>query len=136
MKKLVISLIAILFFTSCELFVIGTKKKPTIEISQTSPLGTVFLFKAKLDSGKVEDASSLMLKQNGTPYLAIEKYEILDDLLRLSRVISLKTITDFRSDTLNTQTCTVFLEVDYIKKYKFQTLKVSDLWYITAYQNF
>lgn len=136
MKTLLFLLSISILLASCELFVIGTKKQPIIEISQSSPVGTVLLFKAKLDSSKVADASSLMLKHNGAQYLAIEKYELFDDLTRLSRVISLKPVTDYRADTVQSETCTVFLEVDYIKKYKFQTLKVSDLWYITAYQNY
>ena len=83
---LVLGLIA----SSCELFVVGTPAKPRIiiERSQRTAPGVVHLFKAELDSGNTTAATELMVSANGRPLLAVEKYELADDLTRWKSVMS------------------------------------------------
>jgi len=134
MKKtlLIFSLLSLL--TACELFVIGTKKEPVIEISQNSPIGTILLFKTKLDSNKIPDASALMLKQDGSQYLAIEKVDLFEDLKKLNKQISKKSITRFSMDTISAIAVNVSIEFEYIRNYKFNTMKKADIWFITGYK--
>jgi hypothetical protein len=134
MKKYSTLCLCIIFLSGCELIEIGTKRAPLIEISQKSPIGTVFLFKAKLDSNKVNDASHLFLRPSGDNYLAVEKVELTEDLSRLSRIIGKKTITSYKADTLDENMCSVFMQIDYTRKMHFDTKKIKDDWYIVGYK--
>ena len=134
MKKYYILCFCILYLTGCELIVIGTKRAPSIEISQKSPIGTVLLFKAKLDSNKINDASHLILRPSGDNYLAIEKVELTDDLSRLSRIIGKKSITSYKADTLNENLCSVQMQIEYTRQMHFDTKRIKDDWYIVGYK--
>jgi len=134
MKKIIIIIAIISITTACEIFVIGTKKEPVIEINQSSSIGAVLLFKTKLDSNKIPDASTLVLKSDGARYLAIEKVDLFDDLKRLSRQISNRNITRFSIDTISNELCIVDMEFDYIRNYKFNTMKIVEDWFITGYK--
>jgi hypothetical protein len=134
MKRIIVFAILCIALTACELFVIGTKKKPVVEINQNSAIGTVLLFKAKIDSSNIQDASHIIKKQDGTDYLAIEKYDLIDDIELLSRVIAKKPVTEYMIDTLSPESCSVKIVFDYIKKYKFETRKISELWFITGFK--
>lgn len=136
MKIIITAAFLCLTLTACEMFVIGSKKKPQVEISQNSPIGAVLLFKAKLDSNNVQDASHLMLKPDGREYIAIEKYELYDDLERLSRIISNKPVTEYKTDTLSVDKCSVNIVFDYIKNYKFETRRIVKDWFITGYKKY
>ena len=136
MKKLSILIAAILTLTACEVFEIGKKSAPVIPLDQTSPVGTVMLFKIKLDSNKISDASALMRKNTGTEYLAIEKVDLFEDLNRLSRLIGKRKITRQYTDTLAPDFCVVNMEFDYIRNYKFNTKKIEDKWFVTGYKKY
>lgn len=136
MKKIIPIIIVILTLTACEIFVIGSKKKPVIPLDQKSPIGTVMLFKVKLDSNKIQDAAALMLKNNGQQYLAVEKVELFEDLKRLGRIIANKKITRHLTDTLSTDFCVVNVEFAYLYNYKFSTKKVDEDWFITGYKKY
>ncbi len=136
MKKIVIIITAVLLLTACEVFEIGSKQKPVIILDQTTPTGTVMLFKIKLDSNKISDAAALMLKNSGEPYLAIEKVELFEDLKRLGRIIAGRKITRHYTDTLAADFRVVNMEFDYIRNYKFNTKLINDKWFITGYKKF
>lgn len=136
MKKIALILILTFSLTACEMFVIGSKKKPVIPLDQTSPIGAVMLFKVKIDSNKIQDAAALMKKNNGQNYLAIEKVELFEDLKRLGRIIAGKQITKHYTDTLSTDFCVVNMEFAYLYNYKFNTKKIDDSWFITGYKKY
>jgi len=119
--------------TSCELFVVGTPARPriVIERSQRSAPGVVHLFKAELDSGNTTAATELMVSPNGRPLLAVEKYELADDLNRWKSVMAGVPISDTRIDTLSTDMQDVTITLDYIRKMKFGTINRDGEWWIT-----
>lgn len=134
MKSLLIIILIIAIFPGCELITIGKKKQPRLEINQKSPVGTVYLFKNELDSNNYSGAVQLLVKPNGQQYLAIEKYELYDELARLGRVINKKPVTQVRTDSLNINSYRVNVELDYIRTISFTTQKINDNWYISNYK--
>lgn len=133
MKKILILLILI-GLSSCELIVLTSKKKnKAMELSQRTPVTTVFLFKSELDSNNIKAASELLLQSNGAPYMAIQKYELFDELSRLKRIIGGKPVTSYAADSLSPVNYTVKMEIDYLKLMTFSAMKVNDAWFITNY---
>jgi hypothetical protein len=122
-----------LLLGGCELFVIGTKKEPVVEVNQNSALGAIYLFKAELDSNNIRAATEVFANPNGKPILAIEKYEMFDELDRIRRLIGSKPITLVETDSLSLSTLRVNMEFDYLRTVKFTTAKISDNWYIISY---
>lgn len=135
MKQVLIATIFLLINSGCELFVIGTKQLPQIELTQNSALGAVYLFKAELDSNNIPAASHILANSNGSEYLAFEKYELYDELERLGRIIGNKPITKVVSDSVNDSRINFNMEFDYLKSMKFITLRINDLWYIVEYSD-
>ena len=134
MIKKTLFLLIIIGLSSCELIVLTSKKKNrTMELSQRTPVTTVFLFKSELDSNNLKAASELLLQSNGSPYMAIQKYELFDDLSRLKRIIGGKPVTSYAMDSLSPVNYTVKMEIDYLKLMTFNTLKINESWYITNY---
>lgn len=117
----------------CELFVIGTPARPRIiiERSQRTAPGVVHLFKAELDSGNTTAATELMVSANGRALLAVEKYELADDLQRWKSVMSGLPISDTRVDTLGPDAHEVSITLDYIRKMNFSTVRRDGLWWVT-----
>lgn len=134
MKRNKYYILGLLLFCGCEMFVIGSKKAPVIEINQKSPIGTVFLFKAKLDSNKLPDATELFLKADGNRYLAIEKYELTDEVSRLKRLLGSKSITGYKADTLSELDCKVDISFDWTRKIEFMTRRMNEEWFITTFK--
>lgn len=134
MKKLYITVFCCIFLCGCEIFTIGGQRisKPQIEANQKSPIGTIFLFKAELDSNNVPAAIRLMLRPSGYPYLALEKLELYDELSRIRRIINNKPITDFKTDSLNESSYKLNIEFDYLKTITFVTTKFDESWYIVS----
>lgn len=131
---LIVGLLAIAFIaSSCELFVVGTPAKPRIiiERSQRTAPGVVHLFKAELDSGNTTAATELMVSANGRPLLAVEKYELADDLTRWKAVMSGLPISDTRTDTVGDDAHEVTITLDYVRKMKFGTVRRDGVWWIT-----
>lgn len=122
-----------LTITGCELFVIGGGGARTapIERSQRTAPGVVHLFKAELDSNNTTAATELMVGSNGRPLLAVEKYELADDLVRWRTIMANKTISETRVDTLSDTVHSVTITVDYVRKMQFNTLRAKGLWWIT-----
>lgn len=118
---------------SCELFVLGTpsRARVVIERSQRSAAGVVHLFKAELDSGNTTAATELMVNASGRPLLAVEKYELADDLVRWKSVMAGQPISDTRVDTIRTDAHDVVITLDYIRSMYFSTLRRDGVWWIT-----
>jgi hypothetical protein len=133
MKKIIIIICLAVCAGGCELFVIGTKKEPVVEVNQNSALGAVYLFKAELDSNNIRAATEIFANPGGQPILAIDKYEMFDELDRIRRLIGDKPITLVETDSLSLSTLEVNIEFDYLRTLKFTTAKISDNWYIINY---
>jgi hypothetical protein len=123
-------ILILIVLTGCELFTIGSRKSQPQEISQRSSVGAVYLFKAELDSNNASAATEVLARSNGNPLLAIEKYELFDEMNRIGRLIAKKPITRTRTDTLSTTTQRVRIEFDYVKNMTFTTQKIADAWFI------
>lgn len=121
----------------CELFVIGggSRKPAPIERSQRSAPGVVHLFKAELDSGNTTAATELMLNPMGRPLLAVEKFELADDLQRWKAIMAQKPISETAVDTLSDSTHTVRVTLDYVRTMQFSTLRKQGLWWVTKIQD-
>jgi len=139
MKRIAFIILFCMIFTSCELIVIGTKADTTlpeiIEYNQKSALGTIYLFKAELDSNNVPAASQMMKKPDGNTYLAIERYERFYDIHRFRRMISSREITDISSVVLSPDRMRYNLEFDFRRKLYFTALKIENIWFITEMGN-
>lgn len=123
--------------TGCELFVVGSaqRRQRQIERSQRTSPGVVHLFKAELDSGNTIAATELLRNSSGGALLAIEKFELADDLVRWKTVMAGKTITETTVDTVSASTHTVRVAVDYIRVMQFTTVRSQELWWITRVQD-
>lgn len=122
-----------ILIVGCELFVIGNAAKPRIivERSQRTAAGVVHLFKAELDSNNTVAATELMVSAGGRPLLAVEKYELADDLNRWKAVMNTLPITDTRVDTIDADNHSVTVTLDYFRKMNFSTTRRESSWWIT-----
>jgi hypothetical protein len=123
--------------TGCELFVVGSaqRRQRQIERSQRTAPGVVHLFKAELDSGNTTAATELLRNASGGALLAIEKFELADDLVRWKTVMAGKAITETSVDTVSATAHNVRIAVDYIRVMQFTTIRSKDLWWITRVQD-
>ncbi len=125
----------ILFFTGCELITIGTRQVNVsdniFDYNQKSSIGTIFLFKIELDSNNVSAASDLIAKEDGTKYLAIERYEKYYDIFRMKRMMNNKVLTDYYVDSLANNKMKYDMEINYRKILSFTTIKINNLWFIS-----
>jgi predicted amidohydrolase len=134
MKYYPIIAIICVSLAACELIRIGgATQQESIDISQKTPVGVIYLFKAELDSNNIPAATQIIANPNGTKLLAYEKYELYDDLERIGRIISKKPVTKVRTDSVNTSMYKVSMEFDYQKTMHFTTSRIKELWYITSY---
>lgn len=122
-----------LVLCGCELFVIGssTRAKAPIERSQRTSAGVVHVFKAELDSGNTTAATEVMVNVNGRPLLAVEKYELADDLVRWRSVMAGVPISDTEVDTVSEGVHEVTITLDYIRRMRFATMRRDNQWWIT-----
>ena len=122
------------FLLGCELFVIGGGGPRTvvIERNQKSAVGVVHLWKAELDSNNLPAVTELMRHASGRKYLAVERYELADDLERWRMIMSGKPITSTATDTLSPTSLVVRAKVDYIRDVTFSTVSQEGTWYVTS----
>jgi len=132
MKNTLYIIICSMLLSSCELFVLGSKKAKQVEISQDSPLGTIYLFKAELDSNNIMAASQLLVSPDGSKYLAIEKYELFFEIARLRRLIGSKPVTFIKKDSISSSSYRFLIEFDYLRNISFTTAKIDSNWYIVG----
>ena len=133
MKKIILILIFTLTFSGCELYVIGTKQEKPIDIDQNSSIGVVYMFKTELDSNNLRGASQVLAPEVGDYYLAIERYDMFEEINRIQRIIAEKPITSFMTDTLSEYAHNIVVHFDYLTEVNFTTKKISNNWYITDY---
>lgn len=134
MNKALKLTVFLIFCTSCELITIGTKREPVIDIDQNSPIGAIFLFKAELDSNNIHAASQILARPSGGLYLALERYEMYEEIARLGRLIGKRAITMIKLDTLTPTNYRINLELDYTRNFTFTTARINDYWYIINYE--
>jgi hypothetical protein len=123
-----------LLFTvmGCEAFVIGSSKPAVIiERTQRSAVGVVHLFKAELDTGNITAATELIRNEDGKPFLALEKYEMQEEVARWMNRLDGKTITGTSTDTVNASSMVVHATLNHIMVIDVATLRVDSVWYIT-----
>lgn len=89
------------------------------------------MFKAEIDSGNATAATELMVNATGRPLLAVEKYELADDLVRWRSVMAGVEISNTEIDTVSDGFHEVTITLDYIRKMRFGTLRKDDQWWIT-----
>lgn len=123
-----------ILLAGCELFVFGTKHVYEPEPSRETSVGTVYLFKAELDSANARAAAGLLRTPSGDPILAMERYEMEDDIARLGRILHHMPITQVKTDTLTKTSHRLRCEFNYMKKITFSALKIRDKWFITEIQ--
>ncbi len=137
-RKLVVIIFTVLL-NSCELIVIGTKTTPQVkefvDYNQKTPLGTIYLFKAELDSNNISAASELLAASDGR-FLAYQRYEKFDEVSRFKRMMSLKEITDVEGDKISENLYKYKLEFDYRRTVTFVTNKISNNWFITDMEGY
>jgi len=135
LKKGLVLIFLLSVLSGCELWVIGGgPRQELIEINQQSSIGVVYLFKAELDSNNVKGATEVLAQPSGNFYLAIEKYELFDEMKRMARVIGHKEITDFKTDTLSETNHKIIVNFDYITEVSFNASKIRENWYITYFE--
>lgn len=94
--------------------------------------GTVMLFKAELDNNNIAAATRILARDSGVPYLAIEKYEMQNEIARLGRRLANRDITALSVDTLSTEKYKLHTEFSWIKEVTFTTVRMDGLWYIVS----
>ncbi|NQW30702.1 MAG: hypothetical protein HQ472_09345 [Ignavibacteria bacterium] len=118
--------------SSCALFKIGsTSSGPEIvELSQRSSVSVIRLWKAELDSNNLRAAAELMVHSSGRQLLAVEKYELADDLQRWEKAVDFP-ITGAQVDTTSDSEHSVTIVLDYYRKLYFNTKRQNNLWFIS-----
>lgn len=123
------SSLCFLMIVSCNIFRVSDNSGK-LSGSQRTPLGVVTLFKDALDSNDQHIAKALMRRNDGKPLLALERFDLAEDLQRYRRLVLHKPITSTKIDSLAPTQCRVVADFDYIKKLQFYTVKVEELWYV------
>lgn len=133
----IIAIATSLLATACELFVIGSSapRQQIIERSQRTSMGVTHLFKAELDSNNTTAATELMVHSTGRKLLAVEKYELADEMARWQRLMAGKPITKTLADTLAENRHRVVITLDYIRSFSITTVSVDDAWYVTRIED-
>ena len=75
--KYIFSIVFILLFSGCEVFVFGTKRTYEPEPTRETSVGTVYLFKAELDSVNARAAAGLLVRPTGDPILNAMKWKMI-----------------------------------------------------------
>jgi hypothetical protein len=134
MKKTLSIIICTILLSSCEMIVITNKKNViSRDISQNSPLGAIYLFKTELDSNNISAATQTLATPEGGRYLAIDRYDMYDEIARIKRIIDKMPVTAERSDSLSVNSYRFQVEFDYLRKFSFTTAKIDSYWYIIRY---
>jgi hypothetical protein len=72
-----------------------------------------------------------MVSSSGRPLLAVEKYELADDLARWKSVMAGQPISDTKVDTINAESHEVMITLDYVRKMNFSTIRHDGTWWVT-----
>jgi hypothetical protein len=128
-------LVLLLLFSACEIFVIKGRKiveEDNASYTQTSAIGIVKIFITELLNENYLAASELIVKEDGNPLTAAEKYESITELSRMKRFIEGKNITRELIDT-TLGTINVVVELDNGNKAKFITIEKKQSFYILGF---
>lgn len=125
----------LLLIAGCELIRIGPNTSGVIIPSRETSIGSVYLFKAELDRNNSHAAVQILAKSDGTKYLAVERYDMQSEMERLGRILANRTVSLYKTDTLQNDSHIIRLEFDYLKTYVFATKKIDNQWYIVDIQN-
>ncbi len=130
-------LLALCAVLSCALMSCGSSAGSE-NASQRDARATIIRFKADLDSNLVDDAMELMAHPDGRSYLAVERYELRDEISRLQRVLAHAQLTKLdRVDgsDLSSSTdahCTYIVEFDYQYRYRVECVRVGQRWFVSS----
>lgn len=129
--RIISTIILLLFFTSCELFVIGNNRPPkeVIDITQESAVGGALLFTTELQLDNVAGAAQL-LADNESRYSANRQQEQYYNLARLTRILNERKVTRIITDTITLDLHNVKLEFDYVKEFAFSMRQLDSIWYV------
>lgn len=137
-KHIILIIVVSLLINACEIITIGNKypvkRKVVVHQNQATPLGSILLFKTEIDSNNAYAASDLLASQEGTRYLAYDRYELSYSIDMLRRNIQMMPITSIKTDTLSGMIVRHQIELDMIKYMTVFTKKIDSLWYVTKYQ--
>jgi len=132
-SKSIVGLTCLLAITSCELFTIGGGSRGPVQIerSQRSSAGVAHLITAEIDSGNTVAATELMVHSSGRQLLAVEKFELADEIQRWETIMAGKPISSTVVDTISDSTHKVRITLDYVRTMQFYTLRKGSLWWVT-----
>ena len=135
-KLFFVLIVLLLNFTGCQLFTIKGKKiveEESVIYTQASPIGVVKVFITELQNENYLAAADLIVKENGSPLSATEKYSATNDLARMKRYIEGKTL---RKETIDTALGNGIVILEYTNNNKaiFYTLEKNKLFYIINYR--
>ena len=134
MNRSFIIIVTVFVLYGCEIIDISRRQTiKHIDLNQNTPIGTVYLFMAELDSCNEKGATVLLAQENGQMLLANDKYEQYEEMQRLKRVMKFTPVTFVKFDTLSSAKMKVKMEIDFYKQYSFITEKINNYWYITNF---
>jgi hypothetical protein len=134
MQSKLFLLLLICFLTSCEIITITApvvKKEKKIDIVPTSPNGTVLVLMEELKRSNTYSGSDLFSSNSFTKLKAIDRLYLVSEVDRYKRIISDRYITKLQNDTIANNNIIVYVELNYKDIYKFNTVLIDTLWYIT-----
>ncbi len=101
--------------------------------AQQDPQTVVRQFTRCLDSNDVDAALALMAHSSGRTYVAIEQYELRDEVARLQRVLAGSSITKISSAESSETKSVLNIEMDYQYNYVVHCVRVGTRWYISSF---
>jgi hypothetical protein len=85
-----------------------------------------------LDSSRINDAISFMAHPSGRRYVAVESYELRDDVTRWQRILHGAVVSDIVTEVESDSACRLLVEIDYHDMYLVSTMRIANSWYITS----
>lgn len=95
----------------------------------------VRVWKSELDSGNVPQAISFMAHPSGRRYVAVEAYELRDDVARWQRILHRAILSDIIVEIETDSSCRLLVEMDYHDMYLAQTHRIDSSWYLTSFRS-
>ncbi|MFM7774914.1 MAG: hypothetical protein ACKO9V_08780 [Candidatus Kapaibacterium sp.] len=92
-------------------------------------------WKSDLDSGHVPQAIARMAHPAGRRYVAVEAYEMRDEVSRWQRILRGAILSDMVVEIETDSTCRLLVEMDYHDMYLAQTLRVDSVWYLSSFRS-
>ena len=112
----------------------GTGSRESVR-PRVASQAVVLEWKADLDSGKVPHAIARMAHPSGRRYVAVEAYELRDDVARWQRILRGAILSDMIVEIESDSVCRLLVEMDYHDMYLAQTRRVDSTWYLTSFRS-